>query len=290
MQRGLAGCGSAADFLVFLQPFQQGLGGPAVAVVVPVEIVAPLRIGERGALAQDVSGMVDDGDVQRRGHGAHALEDAGSVCLHVMRGQDDQPGAVAVGALLELLQSENRIVQGVLKDGRQVFSGEHASYSMHMLPLDGRRPSFEICAVSRVSAGQFQPGDGLHRIPGCALPREKFDVQPFREPGDLARGADDPGISLDFRQIRPRRIGVGRRTDGGRRAQFHRPVGEPCRVELPRRARRIASVVKRLKNGGVFVEVVGSEDQRHQLGAQTTGIFVVERQLLDLAGAADPES
>ncbi len=108
--------------------FEQGLCGPAVAGGVPVEVVGPTRISGFGALAEDIVALVDDGNAEDRGHLAQPFEHEGSVDLQRVRRQDDQLGAVPVGALLELLQCEGGVLQGVLEKGRQVPSSEGLNY------------------------------------------------------------------------------------------------------------------------------------------------------------------
>ena len=53
-----------ADIRMLLDVFEQGLCGPTVAGGVPVAVVGPVGVRESGALAEDVVGLVDDGDVE----------------------------------------------------------------------------------------------------------------------------------------------------------------------------------------------------------------------------------
>ena len=90
---------------------------------VPMAVVRPPRIPPLGALAEYVVVLVDDGNASRLGKSGHAVESKIALGAHVMYGQNDQRGAVAVRAFPELVQREGREVQCVFVDGWQILCG-----------------------------------------------------------------------------------------------------------------------------------------------------------------------
>ena len=78
-----------ADSRMLFDVFEQGICGPTVAGGVPMAVVGPTRICKFVALAEDVVGLVDDGDVEGCGDFTQPLEYGGSAVLQPVCSQDD---------------------------------------------------------------------------------------------------------------------------------------------------------------------------------------------------------
>ena len=191
------GCGRAlsrrADRLVLLQVFEQGFRRPSVAGGVPVAVVLPYRIPRVGPLAAYVVVLVDDGNAPRFGQSGQTVESEVAPGAHVVYGQDDQRGTVAIGAFPELVQREAREVQGVLVDGRQILSVQERV--IHALPRRWPPPVEQRGVARGTPAQQRHLGDQF----GIGVVRERsapLGIQPVREgrhAGRVVRGARVPG-------------------------------------------------------------------------------------------------
>ena len=245
---------------------------------VPVAVVRHNRIRPLGTLAAYVVVLVDDGNAPRFGQSGHAVECEVAPGAHGVRGQDDQCGAVAVRAFPELVQREGREVQCVLVDRRQILCvQERTIYAFRRRWLP---PVEQRGVAGGAPAQQRHPGDQF----GIRVVRERsahLGVQPVRKErhaGQAVRGVRMPGWDGQSGLLG---IGIGR-------SQRDDPVRASCRGNSGESV-RVQSLAQPLQNWRIVHEVVVHEHEDQQRGAQIPREFVVVRQLVDLAGAGDPE-
>ena len=239
-----------------------------MALLVPVVVALPVRVPDEAASAADVVVLVNDGNVPRLRHGAHAIEQDVAPGAEAVGRQHDQRNAVSIGALSELVQPESGEGQYFGGEGRVVIRrqerDEAADLKFHSRPPSFQKRITQFIQQRRVRGARHRKQSGPHS-------------QPLVEPG---RGTDSTD-ERSWRGIR-RSLRERRKIPKGRigRKHLNAPVFGSSR----------GHVRKMLPKWIIVGEVVRHEDQHQQFGLQRSCELVVERELVDLPRAPPAES
>ena len=273
----------AADARVSSEPFQQRLRRPAVVAggARPSGARVEPRLAGAAARVGEVVELIDDGNPALRRHGRQRLERPVVPKPHLVSRQNNEGGAVAVRALLELVERKGGEAEHVFPDARRMAPQKpRAAGRAGILATEPPLP---------------RPGDSVE-YPGVVRPPVQAGYPFLLPPIEVAGGQRRGGSAQEARPyaVQGKRRGLhdqvtDARGDRRRRAQGHGPVLGPDRRNLRQQVRvhpRLPPIPpERARQRRIQTESARAENQHQKIGLQGPCIDVVIGQLTDLPGS-----